>query len=1063
MSRRFLLLFLAVALLRCPSCFAQGDAATISGWVRDQSGAVIVGAKVQISNLATGLTFSTLTNNEGLYAADLHPGPYRIRVEQQGFRTIVLTDLTLNVQDALTRNFKMVLGAASESITVTAGEYNVSPAVSTLVDSKFVENVPLNGQSFQSLIQLAPGVVITPTTGGPGQFSVNGQRTDTNYFMVDGVSANFSAQTSGTSTAFSGSVPALTSGGGTNGLVSVDAMQEFRIETSSYAPEFGRSPGAQISIVTKSGTNQWHGTAFDYLRNDIFDSRNYFDAPPLPKPPLRMNDFGGTVGGPIWKDHTFFFFSYEGLRLRQPQTSEGYYFSADAKAAVTGPWKPIIEATPTGTGALADPTCNDVTIPCERELTASYSNPTSFDAYSLRVDQKITNTITFFARYVHAPSANGINYLNFEQLTAANSDAVTAGVTAAISSTLVNDFRANWSQQTGPFYYTFQSAYGAIAPPKSTIIPSGFSPADSNVAYIFAEVPAGNVSLSEGLYANAIQRQLNFVNTVSKNTGSHQLKFGVDLRRLKPTTVGSSSLVMVSLTWKSLLAGTVDEVVNDTDDTITAHIFNWSLFAQDTWKTTPRLTLTYGLRWEINTPPVSDTSGKPLYALNGIFNSLPLGLAPAGTPLWHPQWDAFAPRFGAAFQINPATVLRGGFGLFYDLGYGSDVDDFLGYSFPYDRETISLNVPLNLSLPAYQSIPFSTQITSKAFGLTAVDPNLRLPVTYQWNFALERALGSQQSISATYVGAHGSDLLYGDYIVPPGSIVAAAGSNVLAQRNAGASNYNALQLQFMRRMSQGLQALISYTYAHSYDMDSSDSEGNTFPSVAAATLPPMTPSDFDRRQQFSAALSYDLPKSEWGGRIGKAALNGWGLDGIYRYQSALPLDVMMGEFSPTLGEINVRPARVPGQPIWIPDPTQPNGKALNPAAFTLPPNGSSDDALRNSIQSPYPISQMDTGLRRQFNLTERAKLNFRVQYFNVLNHPMFGGPLAPDTYWGQCTGTTPASCVGGENTLFGKVIPGETLNVGLGGGRGGLDNAGQSPLFAVGGPRSAQFSLKLTF
>jgi hypothetical protein len=225
----------------------------------------------------------------------------------------------------------------------------------------------------------------------------------------------------------------------------------------------------------------------------------------------------------------------------------------------------------------------------------------------------------------------------------------------------------------------------------------------------------------------------------------------------------------------------------------------------------------------------------------------------------------------------------------------------------------------------------------------------------------------------------------------------------------------------------------------------------------------MTPSDFDRRQQFSAALSYDLPGLERGGTIGKAFLHGWGLDGIYRYQSGLPLDVIMTEFSSTLGNITVRPTRVPGQPIWIADATQPAGEALNPAAFVLSPNGTSDDALRNSIQSPYDISQVDLALRRRFDITERVKLNFRVEYFNLLNHPMFGGPYAPIAGWGQCTGTTPPSCVGGESPYFGKVIPGQTLNVGLGGGLGGFSNAGQSALFAVGGPRSAQFSLKLTF
>jgi hypothetical protein len=216
------------------------------------------------------------------------------------------------------------------SITVLSDTFGVrtdSAAVSTVVDDQFVQNTPLNGRSFQSLIALAPGTVfVSSSQEGAGQFTTNGQRSDANYFTVDGVSANFgSASGCCLGQSIGGAVPGFTSGGGTNGLVSVDAMQEFRIQTSSVAPEFGHTPGAQISIVTKSGSNQFHGTAFDYVGNDIFDARNVFDTPPLPKPPLRQNDFGGTLGGPIRKDRTFFFFSYEQLRLLLPQTDSGAF------------------------------------------------------------------------------------------------------------------------------------------------------------------------------------------------------------------------------------------------------------------------------------------------------------------------------------------------------------------------------------------------------------------------------------------------------------------------------------------------------------------------------------------------------------------------------------------------------------------------------------------------------------------------------------------------------------------------------------------------------------------
>ena len=321
------------------TCFAQTEDARVSGRVTDVSGAVIVAAECTVTDIDTNVSTSTTTNEDGIYVIPaLHPAVYRLTIEKEGFRSVLQPSLELYAQDAVNENFTLAIGLRSDSITVGSNVFGLqteSAAVSTVVDQQFVDNMPLNGRSFQSLISVAPGVVFTSVQNeGPGQFSVNGQRNDANYFMVDGVSANFGVQIGALGQSLGGQIPAFTSQGGTNGFVSVDDMQEFRIQTSSYEAEFGRTPGAQISIVTKAGANKWHGTAFDYLRNDIFDARNYFDAPPLPKPPLRQNDFGGTFGGPIIKDKTFFFVSYEGLRLRLPQTDSEQFYTASARGAV---------------------------------------------------------------------------------------------------------------------------------------------------------------------------------------------------------------------------------------------------------------------------------------------------------------------------------------------------------------------------------------------------------------------------------------------------------------------------------------------------------------------------------------------------------------------------------------------------------------------------------------------------------------------------------------------------------------------------------------------------------
>src|SRR3954471_14842730 len=313
---------LALVLLMSPASVlrAQSTNASLAGRVTDPSDAVIVAARVAAIDTATDLRYETTTDASGDYQfANLPPGRYRIDVEKPDFRTLRRPDVILHVQDALTIDLQMTLGQVSESTTVEGGAPIVntrSGTVSTVIDRVFVDNLPLNGRSFQTLIALTPGVVVTPTAfNDQGQFSVNGQRADANYFTVDGVSANFGVtgyfpmmQTAG------GALPALSASGGTNSLVSVDAMQEFRIQTSTFAPEFGRTPGGQIAIVTRSGTNGFHGSVFEHFRTDALDAKDWFvNLNGLPKPEERQHDFGGVAGGPIARNRSFFFFSAERL------------------------------------------------------------------------------------------------------------------------------------------------------------------------------------------------------------------------------------------------------------------------------------------------------------------------------------------------------------------------------------------------------------------------------------------------------------------------------------------------------------------------------------------------------------------------------------------------------------------------------------------------------------------------------------------------------------------------------------------------------------------------------
>src|SRR5271157_1074059 len=396
------IVFFLVAGIILPA-HGQTETATIYGSVTDPTGAVVPSAIVRLIDTDRGLKSDAATDSSGFYSfASVRPGRYRMEVEKAGFKLARLTGITANVQDNLEQNFKLALGAASETITVEANALNANTTdatVSTLIDNRFVENMPLNGRSFSSLLDLTPGVVLNAANFyDQGQFSVNGQRPDANYFTVDGVSANLGTSASGLGQGGGGQLPATSAFGGMSNLVSLDALQEFRVQTSTFAPEFGRTPGAQVSVVTKSGTNDFHGTAFEYFRNDVLDANNWFaNNKGLKKPALRQNDFGGALGGRIIKDKLFFFGSYEGMRVRQPQVANTYEPTLATIQSAAAPVQPLLNAFPKPNGAdLGNGTAM---------FSAGYSDPSSLDSYSGRIDYVLSQKVTLFGRYSEAPSS----------------------------------------------------------------------------------------------------------------------------------------------------------------------------------------------------------------------------------------------------------------------------------------------------------------------------------------------------------------------------------------------------------------------------------------------------------------------------------------------------------------------------------------------------------------------------------------------------------------------------------------------------------------------------------
>jgi carboxypeptidase family protein len=1062
-----------VILLTTSNLTAQSTNATITGRITDQLKAPIAGARIVATNVDTGVQQAASTGPEGMYSIGaLIPGSYKLEVERTGFKTVVRPDLVLHVQDVASINFEMAIGAVSESITVSGGTPLVdieSAAVSTVVDRQFAENLPMNGRSFQSLIQLTPGVVTVPSNEEDGgQFSINGQRSSANYWMVDGVSANIgigiSADVFG-GNGLGGALGSFSALGGTNSLVSVDAMEEFRIQTSTYAPEFGRMPGGQISIVTRSGSNRWHGSAFDYFRNDILDSNDWFaNFANLPKPKERQNDFGGVLSGPIVRDKTFFFFSYEGLRLRLPQTSLTTVPDAAARQNAVPNMQRYLNAFPSPNGADLGGGI--------AEFNASYSNPGTLDAYSLRVDHKLSNRWTLFGRYNYSPSGlTQRGFASLSPLSTLNSNRIitqttTAGATTIISPNTVNDLRLNYSRTSATSYF-YQDRFAGAAPLISLPFPSPYDSRDGALFLQFLSLRQG--ILDVGQQGHELQRQLNLVDSLSLRKGSHSLKYGIDYRRLSPLYDPYAYRQLVYFSdipsaenGNFLVGGTY------ANSAPTFLFRNLSLYGQDVWRLSTRLTLTYGVRWDVDFVP-QVLSGPRLPAATGLnsINLSNLALAPVGTSPYRTKYWNFAPRFGVAYQLSQSqkwqTMIRGGFGVFYDLA-SSEAGNNLGIgNYPYGSVAFYSGgtFPLSPSLAAPLPITIPSPSNPTA-GVFVFDTNLKLPYTLEWNVALEQAMGKQQTLSASYIGSAGRRLLQTEFQNTPNT---SFGQVELLSNNA-ISDYQALQAQYKHRLSKGLQALASYTWSHSIDTASAASvfiNSNDF--VAGQNRNANRgPSAFDIRNMFSAGLTYDFPSPKVNA-FAKAVLSGWSTENFFIARSAPPVDVFDVNFFLFKGGVagDIRPDLVPGQPLYLyglqcgsvfqaigelsPGQGCPGGSGFNPKAFTPPPTDTNGNALRqgdlgrNALRA-FGATQWDFAFRRDFPVHELFKLQFRTEMFNVLNHPNFGPP-------------------NGQFGTGGFGLSSQRLGQSLSGGNVGA--GGFSALYQLGGPRSIQLALRLLF
>ena len=1048
-------------------CLAQSESATLSGRVSDPSGAAVIGADVVLTNTQTNVEQRTKTNEVGLYVfPGVHPGAYRVAAGAPGFRVLIKEGLTLHVQDELAENFSLTLGAISESITVTADQNNINTtdaSVSTVIDQSYVKNMPLNGRSFQDLILLTPGVVTqSPQTGAQlgqqGEFSVNGQRTESNGYTVDGVSANVGAtgginMVSGAGP--SGSLAASTALGTTQALVSVDDLQEFRVQSSSYSAEYGRNPGGQFAFETKSGANQWHGTVYDYLRNGFFDANDWFnDYFHVAEPALRQNDFGGTFGGPVevpglyhGKDKTFFFVSYEGLRLTSPQPASTSYVpdlcmrGVVAQCPTSGPGA---GRTPAASALL--PVMNAFPLPSPKGLEdatngfgqfiGSWSNPGSLDSTSVRFDHVVNDKLRLFFRFSDTTSSSATRFQSsivppsVDNISTYEMRTYTAGASSVFTNRLSNDFRFNYSSN-GVTDTSVIDALGGSTPVKLVQL-TGLGAGSNPTVYLDYGGYALNFFQQQNLGS---QKQWNLVDTIGLSMGRHHFKFGVDYRRLAPFEAATSpSVLYLYLSESSVEANSATTIFENYGPGHPLYT-NFSAFAQDEWRVSSRLNLSLGLRWEVNPPP-GVTQGLGPYTIEGTGPNN-WAVAPQGTPLWKTTWYNLAPRLGVAYTVRATpgweTVVRGGGGVFFDTGqqtgsYGFNGVGFLAYTFgsgPFPGSPAGQIPPIvNPPVAPYNSTPF---------GFAS---HLQLPYTLQWNASVEQALGKSQALTVAYVGSHASRLLQEVEVAPANN---PNGSVFVFFENGLTSDYDSLQIQFQRRLIQGLTALASYTWSHCLDYGSLNYDFGYQRGDC----------DFDVRNNLSTAFSYDLPNVGHNGFV-NTMLHHWGLDDRFTARTAFPVTLAGNYILQPNGQFyHGGLDLVAGQPVYLygancasvlqglgdlqPGQGCPGGRAINPNAFTAV-NSGLGNAPRNFARG-FDAVQIDLAVRRDFPIHERLKLQFRAEAFNIFNHPNFGAinPSFGQSTFGQATGTLASS-----------------LGV-------------LSPLYQMGGPRSMQFALKLSF
>ena len=1040
---------LALALLLCSCAWAQR--ARIVGTVSDPSGAAVPGALVRATNAETRLSWKTRTDAQGRFVLELlPPGAYAVGAGAGDFSPAEASDVRLEVNATQRVDLELALAARREQVQVSANVRRVENETSELgavIGEKMIKDLPLNGRDFLQLARLAPGV--SPANDIPsspsGPFNVNGQRDLSNNILIDGINVNAGGSARGRISLAPGSDTAAGQAGSSVSLISVDAISEFKLQSQLHAAEFGGSAGAVVNVNSKSGGNEVHGSAFEFLRNSSLDANNFFfNANSAPKPPTRNNIFGGTMGGPVRKDRTFYFASLEALRQRLGVSSNARVPSREARAQAGAAVRPLIDLYPLPTGSDSP----DGTAP----YFAAGNNLVGETAFSLRIDHRLTEKDDFFARYSFSDSLGVLRsfYLNFLTNNRSRLQNATLSHVRRITPLLYHEAKFGVVRSANHQLGALDS-FGGARPVRLDAEGNAVDPGILVFSLPFAVAHNPLFVQNNNLFT--------FTENLTAARGRHTLRVGVWLRRvqgninLKPLTSG----VYFFDTVEELLDNNPSLFFNQAARSgFGVRFTNLAWYAQVDHRLTPRLTLNLGLRYELNTVPGEAHSRfSPIVGLGDLATAT---LGAPGTRLHNSDRNNFAPRFGFAYRLtgDARTVLRGGFGVYYDTPTLNAVQPALGPPFKITNLLLGAKLGGPVRVPVNPALLPATITGKPPFGSAAVyDPeNFRTPYTYHYNLNVQRELDPQTLAQASLVGALGRRLIRFRplNLLDPATGAApnsnfAAGALQLIETTAQ-SNYHGFQLNVHRRLDRGLSVIASYTVAHSLD-EVSNGTGTSVSSSFTASNPhnlraEYASSDFDIRQNLVAAFTYDLPvaQNRWRGPAGKF-LQGWSIQGILSAQTGLPFTALLGQDVARNGEQwaanNQRPNLVAGRPLYI-SSSAPPFRTVTPEAFSAPATGAYGNAGRNILRSKS-LQQLDGGLQKNTKVNERVALQFRAELFNLLNHPNFATPAAASNHL----------LTAGKDFGLSKQMANES-----GGGFLG-------PLFNSGGPRSIQFALKLLY